>query len=959
MDNTFERIKRAEELPQLPQVMLKLIKACGSEKTDVEELTRIISTDPALASKLLQIISSPYINLPRQVNTIKTAVVYLGLDAIRNLAISSSAMHFFKFSRALPGFDITRFWYHSYKCGILARYLAAETGHPNPDEFFLAGLLHDIGRLVLMRTFPKGYARVLEKAGKGAALFDAEREQFKVDTPQVSAWLFTRWQLNPISSDAVRFISEPAERIGEELDHVKILYTANALAKNDSEPDLENMAGLFPISPLRLEQILGRAGEETENMARSMGITPDGSGNTAAGRGIAMEIKDYSLFFGTLTALVAASDRAALLEAVQKGLEILFQVPRVFFFLLDREKKSLAGTCHPGDRHRSIVQSIAISLDNGDSLVAEAAVSRTVKNSFDQNKLAVSDAQIIRLMSSKGLYCIPITARGNALGTMALGVDKDLARTLALNLGILELFSTQTGICLENLTFHQTYAQDVNEKKMEAYAALTDKVIHEVNNPIAIIKNYLETLSLKLPEKHPAQEELSLIGEEIYRVSTLLDGLSSFSKPRVVGVETVDINQTCVRVMEVMKKSILLPRKIKTRIDADQKIPALKMDGDGLKQVLINLVKNAAEAMETGGEIHITTALIPGSSRVVVDEKKRLPDWVEIRIKDSGPGIAAHIRERLFEPYNTSKSGSNSGLGLAIVHSIVKEMKGKITCEKSGGPGHLFFRLSAHDIGRKTPAAKQAMMRPERAKTGEILVAEGLISPDDVEKVLAVQEKNRLAGNRKRLFGMVLCDLSLVTPMDNYCALEEHGKLFSVEDYLVRESILTRSGLDQVSAQAGDEGVPLISFFLDKKVMDKSRLQKILFDLFYIPFRSVSDIVFEKESRGSLAQVIGPKAAEEHQCIPLQLNGASLLVGITDPSNLIFLQDLDRTFPQYRFTPVFIPFSGFTWFYRLLYAKSWEGKKRLVDLSLLMKSSVTVSDPRADQEKIFFLFRGV
>ena len=90
---------------------------------------------------------------------------------------------------------------------------------------------------------------------------------------------------------------------------------------------------------------------------------------------------------------------------------------------------------------------------------------------------------------------------------------------------------------------------------MEAYATLTDKVIHEINNPISIIKNYLETLSLKLPDKHPAQEELAVVGEEILRVSALIEGLSSFSKPKIGGFEFIDINRLCTRILEVLKKN--------------------------------------------------------------------------------------------------------------------------------------------------------------------------------------------------------------------------------------------------------------------------------------------------------------------------------------------------------------------------------------------------------------------
>ncbi len=92
----FNKIKQSNNLPQLPQVMLRLIKACNSENASIDELTGIIAIDPSLTSRLIQIIGSPYINLPKEVNNIKTAVVYLGIDTIRNIAISSSVMHFFQ-----------------------------------------------------------------------------------------------------------------------------------------------------------------------------------------------------------------------------------------------------------------------------------------------------------------------------------------------------------------------------------------------------------------------------------------------------------------------------------------------------------------------------------------------------------------------------------------------------------------------------------------------------------------------------------------------------------------------------------------------------------------------------------------------------------------------------------------------------------------------------------------------
>jgi signal transduction histidine kinase len=166
--------------------------------------------------------------------------------------------------------------------------------------------------------------------------------------------------------------------------------------------------------------------------------------------------------------------------------------------------------------------------------------------------------------------------------------------------------------------------------------------------------------------------------------------LSSFSKPKIGGFEPIDINQLCTGIIEILKKSILLPRQIQASIRLDSAIPSIKTDRNGLKQVIINLVKNAAEAMESGGKIELQTRLLPGSAKILIDEKKKLSGSIEIRIRDNGPGIAPGIMEKLFEPYNSSKKGKNSGLGLAIVHSIVKELNGQVTCDSNQSRGTCF-----------------------------------------------------------------------------------------------------------------------------------------------------------------------------------------------------------------------------------------------------------------------------
>nr|MDA3789178.1 HDOD domain-containing protein [Desulfobacula sp.] len=678
-----------------PQVMLRLIKVCNSEKTSIEELTEIISADPSLTSRLMQILGSSYLNLPKAVNSIKTAVDYLGKDTIQNIAISTSAMRFFNFSEGAPESILGKVWYHSYKCGVIARKMAEENNFPNPEEFFLAGLLHDIGRLVLLQNFPEDYKAILQTSSNEKQTISAEMEMFGADTPQISAWLFSQWNLNPLISDAVFFINESIQQIEGALSHVKVVFISNFLAKHDAVEKIPDIISLTDIPPIRLEQIVIAAEKEVLEIAKSLDIKLGEAQDTFYEDSLTSEIKNLSLFYGTLQNLMHAKDIETVLEIVHNGFKIVFNIPRVFYFLLDEKKDFLTGFCSPNDTSHNIIKSIALPLSNQSSLLIKCLKELKVRNSLKtaaEEELAISDTQIIRLLKTKGLYCIPIYSSEKASGVMVLGVDETTAKNLEDNKSLVKLFSKQTGVCIQDIQFYKEYAVDIHEKKMEAYSTLTDKVIHEINNPISIIKIYIETLGLKLPDKHPAQDELLFIGEEMNRVAGLLDQLRSFSRPKIDGFELVDINQVCQSILELLKKSILLPRQIEASLNIDPEIPKVKTDLNGLKQVLINLVKNSAEAMDKGGKITVTTRFLSESQKILIDEKRQLPGNIELIISDNGPGIEKKLKDSLFEPYTTTKIGSsNSGLGLSIVHSIVKELNGKIKCESQQGKGTSFI----------------------------------------------------------------------------------------------------------------------------------------------------------------------------------------------------------------------------------------------------------------------------
>jgi len=248
-------------------------------------------------------------------------------------------------------------------------------------------------------------------------------------------------------------------------------------------------------------------------------------------------------------------------------------------------------------------------------------------------------------------------------------------------------------------------------------------------------------------------------------------------------------------------------------------------------------------------------------------------------------------------------------------------------------------------------------------KTGQIMIQEGLVSSGDVALALDIQEKNK--GNefkgRSHLLGMILCELNLITPLDNFYVLKKHHKLMSIMDRLWEKEITSRPRLEKIKAEADSQSIPLISFILENRIIPKVRLQQMLFDLFGIPLRPVSGIVFDHTSRSDLTSVVGRDLAGKLNMIPLHLSGNILTLGLTDPDNLIFVRKLDLEFPRYRFLPVFIPFSEFKWFYPILYPGA-QGPSTPPDFkghppSVKSAGVETISDPELEKDAIARLFR--
>ena len=196
MAQTLANVTRSiRDLPSLPVVVMELLNLVDQDDVDISLLAKKVSRDLALTAKTLQLANSPMFGTNIKVGTVQQAITLLGFAKVRTLITTAALSGCFP-ARICEGFDHTEFWRHSKETGIAASVLARHMGL-NTDHAFTAGLLHDIGRLVLVSSLPDDYAAALAyRAEHGCSMLDAEQEIFRTDHAAVGELLAVSWNFS-------------------------------------------------------------------------------------------------------------------------------------------------------------------------------------------------------------------------------------------------------------------------------------------------------------------------------------------------------------------------------------------------------------------------------------------------------------------------------------------------------------------------------------------------------------------------------------------------------------------------------------------------------------------------------------------------------------------------------------------------------------------------------------------
>jgi signal transduction histidine kinase/putative methionine-R-sulfoxide reductase with GAF domain len=343
------------------------------------------------------------------------------------------------------------------------------------------------------------------------------------------------------------------------------------------------------------------------------------------------------------------------------------------------------------------IKEITLPLDPEESVVARSIFEKRPFVIPDASKDPRVNPVLQEKLNLQSLVVIPLLVKEKSLGAIAADHTEPGKNITRETLESVMTFAQQAGLAIHNALMYQelkafsqqmeekiqkttadlrkTEAQLIRSEKLAALGQLSAGIAHEIRNPLTSINILIHSLTENLPTEDSRWEDLKVIEEEILRINEIVDQFLRFAKPASPLLEKTNLIPIFEEILQLLRPQIERGRiAVKKEFDP---LPLITVDKEQIKQVILNLLMNAIQAMPGGGELSL-------GGRFSKDGY-----WVELTIQDSGVGIPQGDLEKLFDPFFSTKEGG-IGLGLSIAHRIIDQHHGKIEVESTPGKGTRF-----------------------------------------------------------------------------------------------------------------------------------------------------------------------------------------------------------------------------------------------------------------------------
>ena len=770
-------LQQLEELPTLPAVAVRVLEVTSNDASSAKEVVDLISSDPALTARILHLVHRADAGVRGEVNTVERAVVLLGFDAVRSAVLAITVFHTLGASAGTDNnghFSREEFWKHCVAVACCAELLAAaanraalssivaaesssdpnrgtkvptaeRTGSAprvreplNPSEAFIAGLLHDLGKVALDAVLPKSFSRVVEAADLlRGNIADVERTVIGLDHMVVGKRLAERWQLPNVIRDCAWLHGQPPQALPANVRQprmVNLITLADILVREQhlgysgnytfsvSKSGLMDAVG---VTPQQVDEVMAKLVQEIEPRARALGLGQATQGElylhalaqanrelgrvsgqlAAKNRKLAVRARFFDALSNFQSELHPDAPPQAVLQAVgQTAVSVLGVGCVAVFSLPPGQNYAEAVLC---DAAGEVFETSLVDLpqpqtppgagapapsptDAPRARLKPAAGDGPVMAAGDEMEWFV-DVVSPRLPDSHRFW-ICLEADGACIGGVVWGAGAGEAQRLSPQVQELAAIANGWALALRtaqireeartlseqlaevNRRLHNAQSEILRSRMMTSVGEMAAGAAHEMNNPLAVISGRSQLLASQLTD--PKHKAMAhLIHEQSHRLSAIITELMDFAKPEPPNPGETDLADLLQRALhEAKMQHDPADRRIEVTM-AD--VPAVVVDERQVCAALIEVIDNAIHATDPAtGHIELHAAFDTYSGRAVVT------------VSDNGCGMDEATVKRAFDPFFSNKpAGRRRGLGLAKALRWIEASGGSVRLESRPGQG--------------------------------------------------------------------------------------------------------------------------------------------------------------------------------------------------------------------------------------------------------------------------------
>lgn len=720
-------LEQVVQLPSPPVLFLRIVELTLSDGGHISDLTRLIESDAAISVRLLRLVNSAALAQRQEITTVRRAVVLLGMETVRNVALSLQIRDFIQPSvRRTDALPLEEFWLHGLAVGCAASLLARRRPRSDlkSEHAFLCGILHDIGKLALDACFPKAYARVIRACRDGQkCIMDAEREVLGVDHTVAGRRLLDHWGLPPALTECVwlhHLADSQLPRTIQNPELVRLIQIADRWVRREH----------FGFSGYREA---AERGSSARPLFEEMGVAPDDYEPMVAD--LKRQLEVYRKVLGAEEAVdrreVASSVFRANGELSRINRELIeesralkarsrcFDALVAFAQTLEQERGAV-GVCRAIIRGvvkltRCPAATVYVFKGAGDCSYLSLWSSKEAPRTFvDQSNLLGEGTLAARGLDVQGafrrpteaeddlwrrlgmdrrslpLWSWPVLHLGDHVATILFPLREARIRGFCDMPDAIQAVGSAFGLAIAragaklmadrtseelmevNRRLHRLQEERLRVRSLGMIAEMAAGAAHELNNPLAIISGRAQIL-LAGAQDEGVRRSLELMTQQVQRATSIVSELHSFAVPRQPEPQRLLIREVFQAAAERWRDRAAH----RLRVELVDPGAAVWADPGLISQVLDELLGNALQFTDSE------------RGRVLLNCPSRASDEKAlIEVKDDGVGMPPEVLEHALDPFFSHRpAGRGRGLGLSIAHRLVEISGGRLWLESEPGKG--------------------------------------------------------------------------------------------------------------------------------------------------------------------------------------------------------------------------------------------------------------------------------